>query len=108
MTAVVVAPVDPVVARGAMMANDARAMHGHHPAAASFTDKDRHGDGNGIDGRIIGIVIVIAVVIRVVVVIDAADKEAMPMPEAVMETATEPMANEVGTTCKLAEARAAR
>lgn len=104
MTAVMVAPVDPVVARGAMMASDARAMHGHHPAAASSTDKD----GDGIDGRIIGIVVIIGVAIRVVVVIDAANKEAMPMPETVMKTVAEPMANKVGTTSKLAEACATR
>jgi hypothetical protein len=105
MTAVMVAPVDPVVTRGAMMASDARAMHGHHPAAASSTDKDR----DGIDGGIVVIIgVIIRIVVRVIVVIDAADKEAMPMPKTVMETATEPMANEVGTTCKPAEACAAR
>ena len=65
MSAVMVPPMDSIVARGPMMTDDARAMHGQHPAAASSSDK------GGIDGRII---VVIGVVVRIVVVIDAADK----------------------------------
>jgi hypothetical protein len=62
------APVHAVVmALDAMMADDARAMHGQHPMAASSSDKG----GSGIDGETI---IIIGVVIRIVVVIDAADK----------------------------------
>jgi hypothetical protein len=50
MAAVMAAPVARVVARGAMAANDARAMHGHPPAATAVTDKD------GAIVQIIGVV----------------------------------------------------
>ena len=79
MSAVMMAPVGMVVAHGAMMANDTRAMHGQHPAAASSSDKG----GSGIDGRII---VIVGVVVRVVVVIDATNEhpaEAVPVAEAV-------------------------
>jgi hypothetical protein len=80
MPAVMVAPVNTVVmTRGAMVTDDARAMHGQHPAAASSNDKG----GSGIDG---GIIVDLGIVIRIIVVIDAADKnpaEATPMTEAV-------------------------
>ena len=77
MSAVMVAPMDTMVACGAMVADDARAMHGHHPAAASAGDK------GGIDGRI---AVIIGIVIRIVVVIDATDKspaEVTPVAESV-------------------------
>jgi hypothetical protein len=80
MPAVMVAPVNTVVmTRGAMVTDDARAMHGQHPAAASSSDKG----GSGIDG---GIVVGVGIVIRIIVVIDAADKnpaEVTPMTKAV-------------------------
>jgi len=97
MPAVIVAPGDVVIARGAMMTDDARAMHGQHPAAASSTDKDRDRDGNGIDVRIFRIAIVIAVVIRIIVVIHAADKD--PVEVAVME---EVVAGKSRASCKVA------
>jgi hypothetical protein len=79
MPAVMMAPVDTVVmARGAMVTDDARTMHGQHPAAASSSDKG----GSGIDG---GIIVSVGIVIRIIVVIDAADKspaEVTPMTEA--------------------------
>ena len=78
MPAVMVAPVNTVVmTRGAMVTDDARAMHGQHPAAASSSDKG----GSGIDG---GIVVGVGIVIRIIVVIDAADKnpaEVTPVTE---------------------------
>lgn len=84
MPAVMEVPVRAVgVALDAMMANDARAMHGQHPMAASSSDKG----GSGIDDRIGGInrlVVVGGIVIRVIVVVDAADKnpaEMMPVNE---------------------------
>jgi len=73
MSAMMMAPMDTMVAYGAMMTDDARAMHGQHPVAASSSDK------GGVDG---GIIVIIGIVIRVVVVIDAADKgpaEVTPM-----------------------------
>lgn len=73
MSAVMVAPMDTMVAGGAMMTDDARAVHGQHPVAPSSSDK------GGIDG---GIIVIIGIVVRVVVVIDAADKnsaEVTPM-----------------------------
>jgi hypothetical protein len=39
MPAVTMAPVGMVVASGAPMADDTRAMHGQHPAAAFSSDK---------------------------------------------------------------------
>ena len=40
MPAVMMAPVDAVVmSRGTMVTDDARAMHGQHPAATSSSDK---------------------------------------------------------------------
>jgi hypothetical protein len=39
MSAVMAPPVDSVVVRGAMMADDARAIHGQNPAAATSSDK---------------------------------------------------------------------
>ena len=77
MSAVMVAPMDTMMACGAMVANDARAMHGHHPAATSASDKGR------IDGRI---GVIIGIIIRIVVVIDATDKspaEVTPVDESV-------------------------
>lgn len=77
MSAVMVAPVDAMMARGAMMADDTRTMHRQHPAAASTSDEG----GRGIDGRNI---VIVGIVIRIVIVIDAADKrpaEAMPVSE---------------------------
>ena len=77
MPAMMVAPVDTVMACGAMMADDARAMHGQHPAAASSSDK-------GVDGIVGRIVVVVGVVVWIVVVIDATDKhpvEVMPVTE---------------------------
>jgi len=65
MSAVMGMPMDTMVASGAMMTDDARAMHGQHPAATSSSDK------GGIDG---GIIVIIGIVIRIVVVIDAANK----------------------------------
>jgi hypothetical protein len=80
MPAVMVAPVNTVVmTRGAMVTDDARAMHGQHPAAASSNDKG----GSGIDG---GIVVGVGIVIRIIVVIDATDKnpaEVAPVTETV-------------------------
>ena len=73
MSAVMVAPMDTMVACGPMMTDDARAVHGQHPVAPSSSDK------GGIDG---GIIVIIGIVVRVVVVIDAADKnsaEVTPM-----------------------------
>lgn len=73
MSAVIVAPMDTIVTYGAMMTDDARAVHSQHPVAASCSDK------GGVDG---GIIVIIGIVIRVVVVIDAADKssaEVTPM-----------------------------
>lgn len=67
MSAVMVAPVTMVMPRGPMVADDARAMHGQHPAATSSSDKD----GSRIDG---GIIVGVGIVIRIIVVIDAADK----------------------------------
>src|SRR5580693_5415932 len=78
MSAVMVAPVTMVMPRGPMVADDARAMHGQHPAAASSSDKG----GSGIDG---GIIVSVGIVIRIIVVIDAADKspaEVTPMTKA--------------------------
>ena len=69
MSAIVVAPIETVMARNAMMTKNARAMHGDHLAACSSSDK------GGIDGGII--VIVGVIVIRIVVVIDATDKHTM-------------------------------
>src|SRR4029077_17778436 len=71
-------PVDAMMTCGAMMADDARAMHGEHPAAASSSDKGSPSDKGlgGIDGRI---VVVVGVIVRIVVVIDAADKHSMEM-----------------------------
>jgi hypothetical protein len=80
MPAVMVAPVDTVVmARRAMVTDDARTIHGQHPAAASTSDKG----GSGIDG---GIIVIIGIIIRIIVVIDAPDKnpsEVTPMTKAV-------------------------
>jgi hypothetical protein len=79
MPAVMVAPVDTIVSRGAMATDDARTMHGQHPAAASTSDKG----GSGIDG---GIIVIVGIVIRIIVVIDAAGKnpaEVTPMTKAV-------------------------
>ena len=80
MPAVMVAPVNTVVmTRGAMVTDDARTMHGQHPAAASSNDKG----GSGIDG---GIVVGVGIVIRIIVVIDATDKnpaEVAPVTETV-------------------------
>lgn len=74
MSAVMVAPVDTVMTRGAVMADDARAMNRQNSAAASSTDKSGNGIGRlGIDG---GFVVIIGIVIRIIVVIDAADKGA--------------------------------
>lgn len=73
MPAVMMAPVDTVVmSRGTMVTDDARAMHGQHPAAASSSDKG----GSRIDG---GIIIVIGSVVRIIVVIDATDKNPAEM-----------------------------
>src|SRR5579863_5710431 len=69
-----------VVALDAMMADNARAMYGQHPMAASSSDKG----GSGIDDGINGIIVVGGIVIRVIVVVDAADKdpaEMMPVNE---------------------------
>jgi hypothetical protein len=79
MPAVMVAPVDTIVSRGAMVTDDARTMHGQHPAAASTSDKG----GSGIDG---GIIVIVGIVIRIIVIIGAADKnpaEVTPMTKAV-------------------------
>ena len=79
MSAVMVVPVATVMSRGPMVADDARTMHGQHPAAASTSDKG----GSGIDG---GIIVIVGITIRIVVVIDAADKnpaEVTPMTKAV-------------------------
>jgi hypothetical protein len=86
MPALMMAPVGMGVARSAMRANDARAIRGHHRAAAWSSDKT--GVGGGI------IVIGIIIIIRVVVVIDAADEhpvEAMPV--------TKPMPGKSRTPC---------
>ena len=87
MPAVMMAPVDTVVmARGAMVTDDARTMHGQHPAAASSSDKG----GSGIDG---GIIVIVGIVIRIIVVIDAADKnpaEVTPMTKAVASKSRSP------------------
>src|ERR1700729_4065392 len=80
MPAVMVAPVNTVVmTRGAMVTDDARAMHGQHPAAASSSDKG----GSGIDG---GGIVGVGPVIRIILVIDAADKNPAEVPP-VTETA---------------------
>ena len=50
MSAMMMAPMDTMVAYGAMMTDDARAMHGQHPVAASSSDK------GGVDGGIIVII----------------------------------------------------
>lgn len=80
MPAVMMAPVDTVVmSRGTMVTDEARAMHGQHPAAAFSSDKG----GSRIDG---GIIVVIGSVVRIIVVIDAADKnpaEVTPVTETV-------------------------
>jgi hypothetical protein len=86
MPAVMVAPVDTIVSRGAMVTDDARTMHGQHPAAASASDKG----GSGIDG---GIIVIVGIVIRIIVVIDAADKnpaEVTPMTKAVASKSRSP------------------
>lgn len=59
MSAVMVAPIDTVMPCGAMVTDDARAMHRQHPAAASSSDKS----GGRIDG---GIIVIIGIVIRIV------------------------------------------
>src|ERR1700735_5030368 len=77
MSAVMVAPVTTIMPRGPMVADDARAMYGQHPAATSSSDKD----GSRIDG---GIIVGVGIVIRIIVVIDAADKspaEVTPVTE---------------------------
>ena len=87
MPAVMVAPVNTVVmTRGAMVTDDARAMHGQHPAAASSNDKG----GSGIDG---GIVVGVGIVIRIIVVI-AADKN-----PAEVTPVTETMAGKSRSSC---------
>ena len=76
MPAMMVAPVDAVVMAFGAIADDARAMHSQHPAAASSSDKG----GNWIDGIICSVVV--GIIVRIIVVIDAADKnpaEAMPV-----------------------------
>ena len=70
MPAAMVAPMNAMMARDAMMADDARAMHGEHPAAAASSNNG----GNGIDGRI---VVIVTVVVRIIVVINTADKHAV-------------------------------
>ena len=73
------APVRAVImALDAMMADDARAMHGQHPMAASSSDKGGSGIDDGISG-VNGIVVGGGIVIRVIVVIDAADKNPAEM-----------------------------
>ena len=72
-----------VMALDAMVADDARAMHGRHPMAASSSDKGGSGIDDGISG-INRIVVVGGIVIRIIVVVDAADKnpaEVMPPSE---------------------------
>ena len=84
MPAMMVAPVNAVVvAIGAMLADDARAIRGQYPVAASAADQDR----SGIGDRIIGIVVIGAIVIRIVVVIDATDKDPVMPMEAVPHAA---------------------
>ena len=98
MSAVMVAPVDTVMARGAMATDDARAMHRQHPAATSSSDKRRTGiDGLGIDSGFV------VIVIRIIVVIDAADKGAAEV--AVME---EGPADKSRTCCNAGHAGADR
>src|ERR1700689_4989121 len=85
MSAVMGMPMDTVVASGAMMTDDARAMHGQHPAATSSSDK------GGIDG---GIIVIIGIVIRIVVVIDAANKSS-----AEVTPVSKGAAGKSGTSC---------
>ena len=81
MPAMMVAPVNAVVmAIGAMLADDARAVRGQYPVAACAADQDRSGIGNGI-------VVIGGIVIRIVVVIDAADKNPVMPMEAVPHVA---------------------
>ncbi len=89
MPAVMVAPVATVMSRGAVMADDARTMHGQNPAAASSSNK-----GGSVIDR--GINVIIGVVIRIVVVIDAADKspaEVTPVNEPVAGKSRSPRDN---------------
>src|ERR1700722_19081720 len=84
MPAVMMAPAGMGVPRGAMIANDARAIRGHHHATAWSSDK------TGIGGGII----VIGIIRRVVVVIDAVNEhpaKAMPV--------SKPMTDKPGTAC---------
>src|SRR6202012_833637 len=85
MPAMVEAPVRAVImALDAMMADDARAMHGQHPVAASSSDKGGSGIDDGISG-VNGIVVGGGIVIGVIVVVNAADKtpaEMTPVGEA--------------------------
>src|SRR5579872_184202 len=79
MPAMMEAPVRAViVALDAMMADDARAVHGQHPVAASSSDKGGSGIDDGISG-VTGIVVVGGIVIRIIVVVDAADKNPAEM-----------------------------
>ena len=88
MSALMVAPMGAVtVPCGATMADDTRAMHGQHPAAASSGDIG----GDGIGRRII---VIVGIVVRVVVVIHAADKHAVE----VMMMMEERMAGPSGTS----------
>ena len=83
MSVVMMAPVGMVMARGAMAANNARAIHGPYQAAA------RWGDKAGTGGRII----VIGIIIRVVIVIGAANEhpaEAMPASKTVSGKSVSP------------------
>jgi hypothetical protein len=68
MSAVAVMPIETMMARGAMMTDDARTVHGYHPATATAGDK------GGIDGGII--VIVGVIIVGIIVVIDPIDKNA--------------------------------